>query len=76
MSVTDLLNDLRVGWTTVVGLTGTGLGALLEWIPDDIGKLGSVVGLILATVLIRVHLKTHEKLSLEVEELRRKNEAS
>lgn len=58
--------------------TGTGVSTL-SWIPDDIGKLAMLVGIILSLVLIRAHLAItrnaeadREKTRLETEIMRRK----
>lgn len=37
--------------------TGSGLGTILDLIPNDIGKLATVVGIILSAVLIFTHLR-------------------
>ena len=36
--------------------TSSGIATALQWIPDDIGKLATLVGLILSAVLIRYHV--------------------
>ena len=36
--------------------TSSGIATVLQWIPDDIGKLATLVGLILSAVLIRYHV--------------------
>ena len=48
---------------------GTGAATFLEWIPSDIGKLATIVGITLSTVLIYTHLKK-EKRSREEHELK------
>ena len=59
--------------TGVASLTaGTGLGTLFEYIPDDIGKLATMVGICLSIVLIRNHLRVGHKLNLEIALLERK----
>lgn len=46
--------------------TGTGAGTVLDWIPDDIGKLATLVGIILSVILIRVYTVTLKKGQLEL----------
>ena len=36
--------------------TSSGIATVLQWIPDDIGKLTTLVGLVLSAVLIRYHV--------------------
>ena len=58
---------------TAVAAVTTGTGASwLWWVPDDVGKLATLVGVVLSVVLIRVHLMTLEKLRTEVAIMRSK----
>jgi hypothetical protein len=70
MSGTNLLSDLKVAWLTATGTLGTGLATVVEMIPNDIGKLATVVGIVLSSVLIYTHLRKGraetEKLQLEI----------
>jgi hypothetical protein len=44
----------------VAGLTaGSGAGDWFGWIPHDIGKFGVLIGAVLSTVLIVVHVHQH-----------------
>ena len=36
--------------------TSSGIATVLQWIPDDIGKLTTLVGLVLSAVMIRYHV--------------------
>lgn len=72
----DIATDPKVG-TTVAGFTSaTGLGTTLSWIPEDIGKLATVVGIVLSLVLIYTHLRKgrseYKKVQLEIALLERK----
>jgi len=73
MSVTS---DLKVAWLTVTGTMGSGLGTILELIPNDIGKLATLIGIILSTVLIYTHWRKgrveYEKTKLEIKILMEK----
>lgn len=53
--VTDVKTAAGVAATT----TGTGLAAWLEKIPPDIGKLATLVGIVLSCVLIVTHIKRY-----------------
>ena len=52
--------------------TGTGMGTIFDLIPDDIGKLATLIGIILSTVLIYTHSRRmmmdakKDKLQLEI----------
>lgn len=55
MSATDLVSDIKIAWVTVMGTVGSGLGTILEMIPNEVGKLATVVGIVLSSVLIYTH---------------------
>lgn len=61
MSTKDGLIEIALGAKTgqiVAGSTvGTGLGTWLDLIPSEIGKLATLVGIVLSLVLIRSHLQ-------------------
>lgn len=71
--MTNFLHDVNVGVTTAAGTIGTGLATALNWIPDDIGKLATLVGIILSVVLIWNHWRKgrneERKNRLEIEML-------
>lgn len=71
--MTNFLHDVKVGVTTAAGTIGTGLATALNWIPDDIGKLATLVGIILSVVLIWNHWRKgrneERKNRLEIEML-------
>ena len=58
--------------------TGTGLGTILDLIPHNIGKLATLVGIVLSLVLIYTHLRKghleYKKTLLEIEILKKKEE--
>lgn len=70
MSATNLVSDIKIAWVTVMGTIGSGLGTVLEMIPNDIGKLATLVGIILSSVLIYTHFRKgrieYEKTHLEI----------
>lgn len=59
---------------TAAATTGFSVGTVLDWIPDGVGKLGALVGVILSVVLIIIHIRRHKldvvKADLEAELLR------
>lgn len=79
MSVKDLFESIKTGFAVSGTTIGTGLGTILDWIPNDIGKLGVLIGAGLSLVLIRKHLRSgkvgYEKTKLENEKLRLEIEA-
>ncbi len=52
--------------------TGTGAGTIFDLIPDDIGKLATLVGIVLSFILIRIHLVSLKKANLELKLLKEK----
>ena len=59
MSVKEGLQELasnpKIASAVSAATTGTGLGTFLDLIPNDIGKLATLVGIILSSVLIYTH---------------------
>lgn len=78
MNIKDGLQQLaenpKVASGAAAMTTGTGIGTFLDWIPNDIGKLATLVGIILSVVLIRVHLTNLKKAQLELQIMRDKEE--
>lgn len=80
MSAKDTFQEItsspKVASLVSAATTGTGLGTILEWIPNDIGKLSTVIGIILSSVLIYTHFRKgraeHQKIMLEIEILQSK----
>lgn len=74
MSFSEFLTDIKTAAATAGITIGTGIGTLIDLIPNDIGKLSSVVGMMLAIVLIFTHLRKgaadHEKTMLEIAALK------
>jgi len=68
-----MLEDVKTAVAVATGTTATGVSTWLEYIPDDIGKLATVVGVILSIVLIYSHIKKgrleRRKLELEIRKL-------
>lgn len=70
--VQQALSSPKVAGVVSTVTTGTGLGTIFDWIPDDMGKLATLVGAILSLVLIRNHIKTGKKLDLQIRVLERR----
>lgn len=66
----ELASNPKVATGVVAGTTSTGVGTWLYWIPNDIGKLASLVGIILSIVLIAVHVTVFRKHAIELEILK------
>lgn len=59
MTIHEVLTNVKVAVTVAATTISTGLGMFLDLIPDDIGKLATLIGIVLSVVLIYVHwLKT------------------
>lgn len=73
--MSDLGENLRTAWVVASATVATGVSTLLEKIPDDIGKLATLVGIVLSAVLIYVHisreLRDRRKADVELQLLRR-----
>jgi hypothetical protein len=83
MSISALLTDIKTAWVTTVATATTGTATAIEMIPSNIGKLGTLVGIVLSIVLIYTHVRAAftnhkkdrlgiEKAELEIEALKRK----
>ena len=79
------ITDGRIGSAVAGGTIGTGTATWADWIPGDIGKIATLVGIILSLVLIAVHLRKMRydakewelkqiKAQLEIDELRTRME--
>ena len=53
-----IIADGRLGAVVATTTAATGTGTWLEMIPENIGRLGTLVGIILSLVLIVVHLRS------------------
>lgn len=70
----EAMQSPKIAAVVSAATTTTGAGTIFDWIPDDIGKLATVMGLMLSVILIRVHLKMLEKINLENEAMRAEKE--
>lgn len=61
----EIVRAPKTAVTTATATSGTGLATILDLIPDEIGKLASLVGVILSLMLIYVHIR---KLRIEMKE--------
>lgn len=52
----EILNQTKVAVTAAVTTISSGIGMIFDLIPDDIGKLATLVGIVLSSVLIRNHI--------------------
>lgn len=64
--------DPKAGMAVAATTVGAGAFDLLNWIPDDIGKLGVLLGLVLTVVVVRLQLKRSQLTDLEIELARKK----
>jgi hypothetical protein len=71
----EALTSPRVAATVSTATTTAGMATFLDWIPADIGKLATLVGICLSAVLIYIHIKRYrreeEKHKLEIAQLKR-----
>ena len=70
MKSQTMFDDPKTAALVSVATTGTGISTVLELIPDDIGKLATVIGIILSSVLIYTHYRKgrseYKKTMLEI----------
>lgn len=70
MSAKDLLGNPKIASGVSAMTTGTGLGTFLDMIPNDIGKLATLVGIALSLVLMYTHWRKgrieYRKTQLEI----------
>lgn len=68
--LTTLAQNPKVASAVSTITTGTGLGTFLDLIPNEVGKLATVVGIILSSVLIYTHWRKgrieYKKTQLEI----------
>jgi len=50
-------HSVKVAASTSLATVTTGTATWLEWIPSDIGKLATLIGVILSSILIYTHFK-------------------
>ena len=74
--INHLVTDVKTAAVVAATTTGTGLGTILDLIPDSIGKLATLVGIFLSLTLLYTHLRRSSNDSkiknLEFEILRQK----
>jgi hypothetical protein len=75
MNVQGMMNDVKIAATVAMGALGTGMSMFLAIIPNDIGKLASLVAIVLTGVLVRNHWRNGKKIDLENEKLKLEVEA-
>jgi len=72
----QLATNPKIASAVSAATTGTGLGTVFDLIPNDIGKLATLVGIVLSTVLIYTHWRKgrieYRKTQLEIFILREK----
>ena len=58
-TVNAAIQSPKTALTVSTATTGSGVLTVLEWIPQNIGSVASMVGIILSSVMIFIHLKQH-----------------
>ena len=74
----EIAQDPKIASMVSTMTTGAGLAAILDLIPNNIGKLATLVGVALSLVLIYTHWRKgrieYKKIQLEIELLKKKQE--
>ena len=58
-TVNAAIQSPKTAVTVSTATIGSGTLTVLEWIPANIGSIASMVGIILSSVMIYIHLKQH-----------------
>jgi hypothetical protein len=66
----EYATNMKVGVVTGAGTVSAGAGTWFDVIPDDIGKLASLVGILLSSLLIFFHVQKIRKSALEISKTR------
>ena len=61
MSISEMVGDIKVAVSVAVATWSSGLATFLKWIPVDIGKLATLIGIILSVVLIYTHIRKNKQ---------------
>lgn len=71
----EILTSTKAATVSATATTTSGVATFLEWIPSDIGKLATLIGIVLSSVLIYTHIKKakrdKERHELEIAILRK-----
>lgn len=67
--LTHLATSPKVATAVTTATAGTGMGTILDLIPDDIGKLAVLVGIVLSSLLIYSHSLTVRVTRIELRRL-------
>jgi len=59
--VSDAAQNPKVATVVAATTTGSGISTYLEMIPSEIGKVATLIGIILSTVLIYTHIRLYKK---------------
>ena len=68
--IRDLLGNIKAAATIAATTTASGLSTVVGWIPEDIGKLASFVGIILTIIMINYWRKNSILKDIEIEHAR------
>ena len=78
--IQEVAANPKAAQLVAMATTGTGVGTIFDIIPDDIGKLATLVGIILSSILIYKHAKLlkqdaeKNKIELEILKERRREQ--
>jgi hypothetical protein len=60
-SANEAAHNVKLAASTSLATATTGTITWLEWIPPDIGKLATIFGLALSSILIYTHIKKAQR---------------
>lgn len=75
MSFQEAVNSTKFAAGTIIACLGSSIAGILEWIPEDIAKLGILVTIVFTTILSVKHLRLmrleERKIEAEIRALNR-----
>lgn len=57
----ELLTNLRVAAGVATITVSSGVATFIEWVPLDLGKIATLVGIVLSAVLIVTHIRKAQR---------------
>lgn len=68
----ELAQNPKIGTTVAAATSTSGLGTFLDLIPNDIGKLATLLGIVLSIVLIYANILGIKERKLRMTEIERR----
>jgi len=56
----DVIQSPRTAWGVFTATIGTGISTVIQAIPEDIGKAGTLLGIIGSLIVLYIQIKRHK----------------